>query len=310
MNWFKFYGGDYLSDPKMLSLSASERSCWITLLAYGSVSEDGVVSFLSEKQLMVQAGIDFTADEWDRTTGVLKKLEKLNMIRCDDDKIMLVNWRKRQEVNLTAYERTKRYRQNNADKIRARSAVQRAVVNGDLVKASCEICGEKRTEAHHEDYSKPLDVRWFCKNHHENRHHDDTMMTLEENRVEKKRIELVNNDVSEVEIKSIKVRDRKERPEQPIDLELATSLFELIQANTPTFKEPNLQSWAKHVRLMRERDKRTPEQIQYLINWSQKDTFWQGNILSTSKLREKFDQLVAQVKRQRLPVSKGRGLEV
>ena len=48
---------------------------------------------------------------------------------------------------------------------------------------------------------------------------------------------------------------------------------------------------------MRRIDKRTEEQIRYLIEWCQQDSFWQGNILSTKKLREKFDTLVAQVKR-------------
>lgn len=84
----------------------------------------------------------------------------------------------------------------------------------------------------------------------------------------------------------------------PIDLELATDLAGRIKSNTPTFKDPNLESWAAHIRLMRERDNRTPEQIRYVIDWCQKDVFWQGNILSTKKLREKFDTLVAQIKRK------------
>ncbi|MHA7210812.1 hypothetical protein [Arthrobacter sp. MDT1-65] len=35
----------------------------------------------------------------------------------------------------------------------------------------------------------------------------------------------------------------------------------------------------------------TPDQIRQVIDWSQADEFWQGNILSMSKLREKFDTL-------------------
>ncbi len=30
----------------------------------------------------------------------------------------------------------------------------------------CSDCGETKVEAHHEDYSKPLDVEWLCKKHH------------------------------------------------------------------------------------------------------------------------------------------------
>lgn len=87
-------------------------------------------------------------------------------------------------------------------------------------------------------------------------------------------------------------------PTDPVDLELATLLRDKIIENVPTLKEPNLVLWARQVRLMRERDGRTPEQIRYLIIWSQADPFWQANILSTKKLREKFDTLVAQVKRK------------
>jgi len=28
-----------------------------------------------------------------------------------------------------------------------------------------------KAEAHHDDYSRPLDVRWLCKRHHEEAHH-------------------------------------------------------------------------------------------------------------------------------------------
>jgi hypothetical protein len=81
------------------------------------------------------------------------------------------------------------------------------------------------------------------------------------------------------------------------DLELANHLLELIRKNTPTFKEPNIETWADHIRLMRERDNRTSQQIKFVIDWCQKDNFWSANILSTKKLREKFDTLVSQIKR-------------
>src|SRR3990167_4802030 len=115
MKWFKFYGIEYLVDPKILSLSPCDRSCWITLLCYASVNDNaddnGVIQHLSEYQLMVQAGIDFTKEEWKETEGVLDRLENLEMIQLDNGKITLLNWRKRQETNLTGYERVKKYRQ-------------------------------------------------------------------------------------------------------------------------------------------------------------------------------------------------------
>ena len=111
MKWFKFYGQDYLSDPKMLSLTACERSCWLTLLSYSSINDNGMITFMSEQQLMLQSGLDFQDDSWDRTVGVLKKLERLEMITVDNEVITVKNWGKRQETNLTSYERVKRYRQ-------------------------------------------------------------------------------------------------------------------------------------------------------------------------------------------------------
>lgn len=43
---------------------------------------------------------------------------------------------------------------------------RRALKRGILVKAPCEVCGDPRSEAHHDDYSKPLEVRWLCVRHH------------------------------------------------------------------------------------------------------------------------------------------------
>jgi ribosomal protein S27AE len=34
----------------------------------------------------------------------------------------------------------------------------------------CEACGAKFAYAHHEDYTKPLRVRWLCPKHHAERH--------------------------------------------------------------------------------------------------------------------------------------------
>lgn len=52
-----------------------------------------------------------------------------------------------------------------SDKNYARSAVRNAIKNGKLKKEPC-FCGEIKVEAHHSDYTKPLDVIWVCKKHH------------------------------------------------------------------------------------------------------------------------------------------------
>lgn len=52
----------------------------------------------------------------------------------------------------------------------ARVAVQKAIQKGALVPKPCEVCGFFRAEAHHDDYTKPLQVRWLCNTHHDEHH--------------------------------------------------------------------------------------------------------------------------------------------
>jgi hypothetical protein len=61
------------------------------------------------------------------------------------------------------------WRQRNVEKYKARTAVSNAVRDGRLEKKGCEVCGDK-AQAHHEDYSKPLQVRWLCFKHHREEH--------------------------------------------------------------------------------------------------------------------------------------------
>jgi len=76
-----------------------------------------------------------------------------------------------------------------------------------------------------------------------------------------------------------------------IELRLSELLLGKILSRNQKHKKPNLQTWAKDVDLMIRIDHRTPEEIRAIIEWCQDDPFWKNNILSTGKLREKFDQL-------------------
>ena len=40
------------------------------------------------------------------------------------------------------------------------------VRSGKIKKENCRLCGNQKSEAHHEDYSKPLEIQWLCKKHH------------------------------------------------------------------------------------------------------------------------------------------------
>ncbi|MFJ7941557.1 hypothetical protein ACIQYG_24210 [Peribacillus sp. NPDC096622] len=84
--------------------------------------------------------------------------------------------------------------------------------------------------------------------------------------------------------------------EESVPYKLSLRLLKKIKVNSPGFKEPNLQKWSHDFRLMMERDKRSKEQIAYLIDWCQKDSFWKSTILSPAKLRKQFDQLAIKAK--------------
>jgi len=80
------------------------------------------------------------------------------------------------------------------------------------------------------------------------------------------------------------------------EIRLSNMLFSLIRKNNPTAKEPNFQGWAKSIDLMLRVDSRPIYEIEKIIQWCQVDDFWYKNILSTSKLREKYDQLLVKMK--------------
>jgi hypothetical protein len=61
-------------------------------------------------------------------------------------------------------------RKLHPEKALAHRRVAYAVRTGKLRSQPCEVCGAKKTQAHHDDYSKPLDVRWLCFRHHREHH--------------------------------------------------------------------------------------------------------------------------------------------
>lgn len=67
------------------------------------------------------------------------------------------------------YFRKYHYRRPLAKK-RARYAVKDALIDGKIQRKPCAICDRLPTEAHHPDYSKPLEIIWLCKKHHRKNH--------------------------------------------------------------------------------------------------------------------------------------------
>lgn len=79
-------------------------------------------------------------------------------------------YQRKPEVNNAA---VKRYRARNPEATKARGAVTYAIKEGRLNPKPCERCDSTiNIQAHHEDYSKPLDVVWLCPTCHGERHRE------------------------------------------------------------------------------------------------------------------------------------------
>ena len=87
---------------------------------------------------------------------------------CDRARDELWKSKNRTRYNEIRYAYMKRF----PERQKARDAVKRALVRGELVKKSCEVCGEIKSQAHHEDYTKPLEVIWLCTTHHAKKHYE------------------------------------------------------------------------------------------------------------------------------------------
>jgi ribosomal protein S27AE len=70
--------------------------------------------------------------------------------------------------NSTIVNRNWRYR--NPEKAKAHYMVQGAIRKGTLIKSPCEKCSNEKVHAHHDDYTKPLIIRWLCAKCHKEHH--------------------------------------------------------------------------------------------------------------------------------------------
>ena len=76
--------------------------------------------------------------------------------------------RPERKAKIAEYQRKRR--KKNPEKYKANTAVCNAIRDGKLERKPCEVCGDPESQAHHEDYSKPFEVRWLCFVHHRQAH--------------------------------------------------------------------------------------------------------------------------------------------
>ena len=105
--------------------------------------------------------------EYDRNRPNAKERNELNKKRKKDLKELDPELSREKELS-----RIKRYREKHKENYKTYLIVEKAIKDGVLKNPGrCEKCGAAGyTEAHHENYAKPLEVCWLCDKCHKERH--------------------------------------------------------------------------------------------------------------------------------------------
>lgn len=134
----------------------------MTPLAEKQCTKCGETKFLTEYY--------FCKSNADRRQGVCKscwKTRQVKQMRSETRK----RWEKKrwQRPEYREYQRQRAYvwKNENREKVEAHYAVRDAIRNGEMKRGRCSVCGSVRmVDAHHHDYSQPLNVTWLCRKHH------------------------------------------------------------------------------------------------------------------------------------------------
>jgi len=62
------------------------------------------------------------------------------------------------------------WRERNPKAVWAHKALASALRRGLIARGPCEICGSAEVDGHHDDYDRPMAVRWLCRRHHRAEH--------------------------------------------------------------------------------------------------------------------------------------------
>lgn len=100
--------------------------------------------------------------EYDRKRGRTEEHNKMNRACSRSLKEKNPNEYKRQITKAS-----QKYKRAHPDKRHTYSVVWNKLNSKKLIRKPCEVCATiLKVEAHHDDYSRPLEIRWLCKKHH------------------------------------------------------------------------------------------------------------------------------------------------
>lgn len=58
------------------------------------------------------------------------------------------------------------YSEEEKKRANVRSMINVYIKRGIIERKPCGVCSDPKSEAHHDDYDRPFDIKWFCKKHH------------------------------------------------------------------------------------------------------------------------------------------------
>ena len=64
------------------------------------------------------------------------------------------------------YHNEHNWNKKNPEKIKAQRLLRYAVETKIIFRKPCVVCGNPKSQGHHADYSRPLEVEWLCAVHH------------------------------------------------------------------------------------------------------------------------------------------------
>ncbi len=94
--------------------------------------------------------------------------ERARSIKLEQHK----KYEKTEKGKVVSRNTAKRMRKRYPEKFSAREKLRYEVRMGRIQKLPCQICGDIKSQAHHEDYAKPLEVIWLCQKHHNDVHNN------------------------------------------------------------------------------------------------------------------------------------------